>query len=121
MGKITNWARERFLSHEQDTPENVTALLFVGTRRRWQLTFPRFYVKTAVVILAVMAIWGGISFTVAASLHSENTATVAKIQNIRQQIFNYEVEHEGLFERTYEKLEPGPNVAGQPEVPHSAM
>ncbi len=121
MGKIANWARERFLSHEQDTPENVTALLFVGTRRRWQVTFPRSYVKTTVVILAVMAIWGGISLTVAAGLRSQNNATIAKIQNMRQQIFNYEVEHEGLFEKTYEKPATGPNVAGNPDVPNTAM
>lgn len=121
MRKLANWVRQRFLSHEQDTPENVTALLFVGTRRRWQMTFPRSYVKTTVVILAVMAVWGSISFTTALSLRSQNSATLAKIQNIREQIFKYEVEHEGLFERAYEPPESGPNVAGSPQIPDTAM
>lgn len=121
MSKLAHWVRQRFLSHHQDAPENVTALLFVGTRRRWQLTFPRTYVKTTVVILAIMAVWGGISLTMALSLHNHNATALAKIQNIREQIFKYEVEHEGLFEKTYEKPEPGPNVAGEPQIPDSAM
>lgn len=121
MSQLTHWARQRFLSHHQDAPENVTALLFVGTRRRWQLTFPQRYVKTTGIILAIAAIWGGISVTIALSLHNQNTAALAKIQNIREQIFKYEVEHEALFEKTYEKPETSPNIAGGAQIPDSAM
>lgn len=109
------YIKRRLFSHDMHSEKNLTALVFVGTKGKVQLTFPSHYVKIAVVAVILLAVWGAISLSTAFYLRQNNLAVKERIQQIREHILQYEVDHENLFEKVYEVKE-GPEIARDNEA-----